>query len=74
MDIELEYELICDKEYIYKAMWLEAFKFSKEISEIYGGLHWRSKKAIENLNEVQKLLEQINLKRKEVQAKYENKH
>lgn len=65
-----ELEHLLDAEAIRKGSWLEAFKFAKDITEMYGGQHWRSIKATKELNSCREAMEEIHNKR----LKFEGKH
>ena len=70
LSIVQQIEMIRDKEAIYKGMWLEAFKFSKEMSEMYGGNNKNAKKALVETERCRQELEEIDAERKKLESAF----
>ena len=58
-----EIEDLLEAEAIRKGCWLEAFKYAKDIAEMYGGHHWRSIKATKEVNSCREAIEEVHNKR-----------
>lgn len=57
---ELEFQLDIEQEglYILKGNWTEHFKMDKELSEMFGGTHWRAERVRKSMNEVRFMLDE----------------
>ncbi len=68
---ELEQQLLIESErlHILKGNWTEHFKADKELSDMYGGKHWRAERIRKTMNEIRAQLDEQQKKAKEIEEK-----